>query len=376
MEAQLVHSESLLPANLEQDRIALLANLNAAYSSVMTNRTDNWRMWQDVRLQVTGILKRRFEDAGITAPPWNLDALWARIDLPHPSRDPNAHLALVRALLTNYGARFWEHIRYRMENDGNLHIELVGGTGMAKSSCAITLADAIHPIAPDRLVEHLSRDVSDLPARLAGKSAGETVIQDEFVQVAGDGAATVRNLFTNLEDTLRASQVNLLVLSPRRQDHGTMQATLEAILWNPERGFTVFLVWLEGIPHGVIALPWAKAALWEAYKPWKQESIERTLRGQFRDNAYIARLAVAAFADERLVQFLLSTANKPTRKDFHMALDFFQAQMMASTQVDRMASFMYDICYAWDRVEPHFESWFGVKANNGLKRVAVKCYQE
>ncbi len=40
------------------------------------------------------------------------------------------------------------------------------------------------------------------------------------------------------------------------------------------------------------------------------------------------------------------------------------------------AGFMYDMRYAFDRVEAEFESWFGIQPNEGFRRVAVKCYQE
>ena len=138
----------------------------------------------------------------------------------------------------------------------------------------------------------------------------------------------------------------------------------------------MFLVWLEGVPHGVAALPWARKDLWNAYGPWKAKNVERTKAGQFRDNTYLARTAVHAFADERLTKFLLSAVNKPSKKDFKTALEFFQPQMMAASQTDRLAGFMYDMCYAFDRVEAEFEAWFGIQPNEGFRRVAVKCYQE
>lgn len=366
----------LLPPDLEHGRSELLTHLGAAYHTVMDERVKNWGLWETTRHRITASLKQRYVDAGFTAPPFDWDSLWARIDLPHPSRDPVSHVGLVRALMTDYQARLLEHVEYRMANDGNVHLEVTGPTGMGKSSCAIALADHVKPMEPARLLEHLSIDLSELPRKLRDKRPGETVVQDEYLQVAGEGSGTVRNLFANLEDTLRASQVNLFALSPRHQDHGTMQAALELILWHPAKKCSLFLVWLHGVPHGVVVLPWMRKELYEVYKPWKDANVERTMRGQFQDNAYLARMAVQAFQDERLVKYLDAATNKPSRKDFKSAVEFFLPQMMSGSQVDRLAAFMHDICYAFDRVEPEFEAWFGIPLNNGFRRVALKCYQE
>jgi len=269
-----------------------------------------------------------------------------------------------------------EHLIYRLQNSGNVHLDLQGPTGMAKSSCAIAVADWLSPIDPAHLVEHLSFDVSELPAKLKDKPPGATVIQDEYVATAGEGARTFASLFSNLEDTLRASQVNLFRCSPRQHDEGTMQATLELILWNKPKKCSLFLVWLEGTPHGVIALPWCRDELYAAYAPWKAANVKRSLAGHFRDNSYLAKSVLVAFSDQRLVDFLKDAANKPKVADFRAALEFFHPQMHSNSQVDKLVGFIHSCCYNWERIGPKFEAWFGAKPNRGLEEVAAKCYQQ
>lgn len=366
----------LLPASLERDRNRMLGLLCGAYASILQSKMHNFGLWSALRADVFGSIRTRYREAGLTAAPWNLDALWARVDLRLPSSQPNEHVALVEALLTIKQERFAEHIIYRLATDGNVHIEITGPTGMGKSSCAIALADWIKTILPESLLDHLSFDLSELPTKLSRIDKGAAVIQDEYVATAGEGSRTFLALFANLEDTLRKSQKNLLVLSPRQHDHATMQAKLELILWNREQQFSVFILWLEDHPHGVIALPWAPPDLWDAYGPWKEANVERSVAGHFKDNKYLAKTILRAFEDQRFVDFLVNGVNKPKKTDFQTALEFFLPQMLSGAQSERIVGFMYQLCYNWDRLGEKFEAWFGEKPNKGLETVANKCYKE
>ncbi|MHB8632755.1 MAG: hypothetical protein ACYDBQ_02140 [Thermoplasmatota archaeon] len=368
--------DDILPTDLEAEREDVQQVMSVAYRQILSDRTENYKLWYKARIYVTDHLRDVYARAGATAPPWNLRALWSRVSLPAPSADANAHLRLVEALLTDFTSEFCGHIRYRLQNDGNVHIEFSGPTGMGKSSCAIALANWVCPIEPAELEKHLSFDLTELPRKLAGKKPGQTVIQDEFPQLAGDGARTAQMIFQNIEDTLRASQVNLFMLSPRKQEHNTAQCELELILWNRERRFSVFLVWIEGVPHGVVAIPWMPQELWAEYQKWKAKNVGRAKAGQFRDHEFTARSIMDLCADKRFVAFMAQAVNKPKLKDFRSAIELFPGVMASTSQIEKMASLMYEMCYNYERLAATFEEWFGVKPNAGLEAIARKCYEE
>ncbi|MCA1818509.1 MAG: hypothetical protein LC620_00390 [Halobacteriales archaeon] len=364
----------LLSASLAEDRESILVMVGAAYRNLLDEKRRNFGLWHAAMDTVATTVRQKYAGMGLTAAPFQLLALWARVGLLSPSSDPNAHMRLITALMTPFDQELADHVLYRMRTGGNVHLEFSGPTGMGKSSCAVALADWIKPIP--QLTQHLSFDLNDLPRKLRGKTPGQTVIQDEFLATAGEGSRTIQQLFTNVEDTLRASQVNLFTVSPTRKDHNTTQAELELILWNPERKFSCFLVWLQGTPHGVVALPWMPNHLWQAYKPWKAANVERTLGGQFKDNEHTAKTVVQLFEDERFVEYLWLGVNKPKMGDFNTAIVLFHGGMLAQVQVERMAKFAYEQCYAYERIRDRFEWFFGVKPNAGFEKIAAKCYEE
>jgi len=368
--------DGLLGADWGEDREQAVTALAAAYAKVQNERLDNFQFWNRATRVVIDAIQARCTARGLTAPPWDLDALWARVDRPMAAADPGEHVALVAALLTDYQARFQEHIRYRLQNAGNVHLEITGPTGMGKSSIAISIADWIKTIEPSRLVDCLVFDPSELPRKLSRLGPWDTAILDEYLQVAGEGARTLQAHFENVEDTLRASQINLIRLSPRRHEGATMQATLEVVLENRDRGFSVCLVWLQGHPHGLVAIPWAPQHLWDRYCPWKADNVARSVSGQFKDNAFLAKLAVQVCADQAFVDYMTEATNKPKKFDFVAGLEFFLPQMLALGQVEKLASFLYTVCYNYQRLGSRFEQWFGVKPNPGLEAVALKCYKE
>lgn len=368
--------QGLLGPDWGKGREEVLGPLRAAYMKIMNEKVGNLLMWDTAMDAVLNALRTKFARVGLTAPSLFTDTLRDKLVLMLPSENANEHMRLVRALLTDYSAQISDHIRTRMATNGNVHFSFSGPTGMGKSSGALALADWIKPLQPDTLVEHISIDIAELPKKLRNKTPGDTVIQDEYVQGAGEGASTARNLFANLEDTLRASQVNLFVLSPRKQEHGTMQAEFELLQWNWDRKFSLFMVWHEGLPRGVVALPWARDELWNAYSPWKEANVERTLRAQFKDPAYKAKTAMDAFENSKVVEYLTLGDAKPKLKHFHTALVDFQAQMLSGEQAKGIAAWMHDRCYDFDRTRDNFVSLFGVTPNKGFQEVAKRCYDE
>jgi hypothetical protein len=180
----------------------------------------------------------------------------------------------------------------------------------------------------------------------------------------------------NLEDTLRASQRNLIVASPGKREHSTMQVDLECIAWHTARRFSLFLVWVEGVPMGVLALPWCSPAHYAEYAPWKLGNVGRTLAGQFKDNEQTAKAVMALFEDARFVEYLWSIANKPKMGDFNDAITLFYPAMLTQAQVERMAKVAHSQCYSYQRLSDKFEFLFGVKPNAGFRKIAAKCYEE
>ena len=363
----------LLTATGRQARTPLTILLGAAYRNLKEDRRENYGLWLGVMQQVQAALLDTFQRHGLHASPVQVQRLLNRVIRMAPADNAESHIRLLSALLTPFDDELAAHIQYRLAYGGNVHFEFSGPTGMGKSSCAIALANWIREIPPAELLKHLSFDLNDLPQKLAGKSPGMTVIQDEFLAMVGDGSRTVQNIITNIEDTLRASQVNLFIVSPEKKEHVTTQAELELILWNPEQQWSLFLVWLDGSPVGVVAIPWMPAALWAVYKPWKADNTARSQAGHFRDHTYIAKAAMRHFADPRFVKYMLKGENKPRKADFEDALEFFSPELTASSQADRLVNFMAKTCYAFDRLETEFEAIFGVEPNDGFRNVARRC---
>lgn len=371
------HGDGLLDPALFESRQNLIITMQAAYSNIADERKQNFAIWEAGRTHVGRRLEDRYRQAGWTAPPLVWDAFWKRVALPVQSRDPLAHVELLEALLTNYHDRVLEHCIERLSNNGNIHAAFCGPTGIGKSSCAIALADWLKPIPPERLLGHLFTNDTALPGILSSLTRGDTAIKDETPRLAGEGSITLRSMYENIEDTIRKSGINLFRLSPHPpSEEGTMQLVFEVFAWNPLKRASIALVWVKGRPHGVMALPWCPASLYAVYEPWKDANVESSLAGQFKDNAFLAKQAIALLEDRRFVAFMLEAVNKPKLKDFRSAIELFPGSMISGTQADRLASFMHDMCYNYERLGPVFEDWFGIKPNDGLEKVARKCYQE
>lgn len=365
--------QDLLGRSWEANRDYATQLLSAAYNQVADRPAENWALWQGVRRKLTAVVTERWRASGLKTARMYMDAFLTRVAPLEPSRRPGEHVALVHALLTDYNAAFVEHCDYRHENDGNVHLEITGHTGMAKSSCAIAIADWLSPIEPARLREHVNFDLSELHKRLKGKQPRQTVIQDEYLALSGEGARTDQSRFANLEDTLRASQVNLFVLSPRRQDHATMQARLEAVAWNRRARWTAFLVWAEDTPLGILSVPWCRPELWDEYKKFKAQNTDRTLSGAFRDERHIARTGLQVLEDERVIRYLTRIVAKPKKAQIDEAVTHFCPMMLTKAQKDQVVDFIWFAATELNRFGDEFSWFFGFQPNDGLRAVADAC---
>lgn len=353
--------------NLKEDVVRKLA---LAYHAVGQGRDENYVLWRGARQAVRDAAVLNLNTRSLEAAPLYADALMRRLAPTIPSPKPTEHLAYVEAFFTDYNERFALHCEYRLATAGNVHLEITGKTGFGKSSGALAIADWLDTIPPEDVEQHVNFDLGELPTRLRGKRPRQTVIQDEFIAVSGEGANTTRMLFTNLEDTLRGSQVNLFVLSPRRQEHGTMQAVLEAVVWNPTERYTVFMVWVDDQPHGIISVPWANDPLWKTYSIFKARNVQRTMTAQFNDVTKHMRTAVRLLDEPRVQWWLCDVIAKPKKGDFEDAIRLGSGQMMTVTERSFVAEMMYAAARAYDKVGGRLEEQFGVTPTEGLKRVA------
>jgi hypothetical protein len=366
----------LLPPDFGDGRQDIEDILAGAYAAVMANSADNFKLWTQFRRALVPIIQQRYRAAGLSASPLNWDSLWARVDLPCPSANGVEHTRLVSALLTDYGPRLFEHIAYRLTHEANVHIALKGWTGGAKSSCGLTIMDWIRPLQPGTVVQHLSTHLQELPGILSRLPDGDTAQQDEVLATAGEGSRSVQMILENLEDTMRKSKRNLIVISPRSQEKGTMQVELEVIAWNPEAKWSLFLAWVDGVPMGVVAIPWCREWVYREYEPWKDRNVANSLAGEYHDKAQLPKLAERLFADPNFVQYMMVGSNKPTSKTFRRGVSYFFGGMLPKSQSDKLGDLMNDMCYEFERLEPFFKPWFGISANDGMRLVAAKCYAE
>lgn len=365
-----------IPDDLQGRRHAIRQFMSLAYGSVGETGAENWGIWELHIGQVVDELREAYRAAGWCAPRGFWDSFWFRVDLPRPSADGTAHMRLIEALTVDYGEAFEEHILDRINTEGNVLLAIRGFTGSAKSSCAGSIADWLQPIPPEGLLDHYCVDVNRLPAAIKGRPRGWWQILDELLRTAGDGSTTLAKMLHNVEDNIRKSGVCLIVTTPDGHDHATMQFELEAIFSNPKEKKTLFLVWIKGQPHGVIAIPWMRKELYEKYEPWKDGNVARSLAGYFNDNTETARLAVQLFENPKLVRHLSGIANKPKRADIHNAIRWYHPGMLSTAQTDAVTDFTYGALYAFERMAPYFEDDFGVKPNQGMAKIAEKCYKE
>lgn len=355
-----------------RDRDDLLKALTAAYAAIAAARIENCVLWMAARRQILEGIKAKFDAVGLEMAPLYWASFCERLAPSIQKSDSCEHVQLVEAVLTNATSIFWSHLSYRMETEGNVHLEFTGHTGMGKSSCALTVADWLSPIDAAKVEQHVNFDLGDLPKKLKTKRPRETVIQDEYVAASGEGARTNQSLFENLEDTLRASQINLFVLSPRRQQHATMQARMEALAWNRKEKFTAFLVWVEDQPIGLVAIPWCRAELYAAYKVWKMGNVERSTSGQFKDASFIPKNAMRCFEDPRVVKYLAEIVQRPKKTHFENAVSWFPPEgMMTITQKGQVAELMHSWSVGYDTIGPHIKDFWDVEPNDGLARVAA-----
>lgn len=355
------------------DRDELMIILDAAYREVMDEKWERLGMWDFAMHSIRDAFQETLARHGYESAPLYFDDFLERLG-PIAPIDQVQHMRLVRACFTDCTQRVQQHINYRVDNEGNVLVVFQGVTGSGKSSAAIGLADWMSRIPRGELRKYVNYDRSDLAARLKNKKAGELVVQDEMPQTAGQGARTEAMFWENILDQLRASGVSVAVCTPGGYEHSTVQIVFDAVAWNKKTKHTLFLVWVNGKPIGLTAMPWMAEDLYEPeYKPWKKENLDRVLSGLFRDNTWYARTAVRFFRDPRVVRFLVEAKEKPKKPDIKAALMVYNATMMSGDQSDTLIDWIFTVVTGWDRLGPHFKEDFGIEPSAGLVAVGEKC---
>lgn len=364
--------QGLLNTNWSHDRDRQITALSIAYDSGFGKEPAvNYVARSKIVDNMVGYFFQRLNDAGLDMAPLHSDALLARMT-PDDKTTVGEHVGLMRALLTDYGPRLSQHIKYRLLTDGNVHIEITGPTGLGKSSCAISIADWIWPIRPDELLRHVNFDLDELTDKLPRLLRGQSVIQDEVLELTGEGSATARAKLKNVEDTIRKKGVNLITCSPREHDFATMQLELEALAWNRTAKWTLFLAYVGGKPAGVVPIPWCRPELWAVYDEFKAGNVERSLSGAFQDRKWLTRKCMRFFADPDLVDYLdsMPKGRQFTRTDFDRAIGAFRGDAMASVQRQKVAAMMFEMVTSYKRNAHKFERWWGLRPNEGLAKLA------
>lgn len=321
--------------------------------------------------RLLGAMRRKYAAMGCSLATADEDALWLRARPVSQAEEFDAYLRYVRALLTPYNDRFSQHIRDRLLDNANVHLEFCGGTGTRKSSCAIGLADWQRHLEPGDLAKRLSFDLSELVANIATLGPGDVAIHDEYLQATGTGSKTQQAVVENQQDTLRRSGVSVYMCSPRRQEHDATHLVLETLLVNRERQFTVFMLWKLEVPLGVVALPWAPAHLWTEYEPWKDANTERSKSASFKDSQRLKRLALRVMEDCDFVEEVMLAAKKPTKKDVRQALEDHCAVQLSATEADFLTTRLYNLMY---KLRPEaFERWYGCPPGPGITKLNQRC---
>jgi len=368
-----MRTASLLPPDFGAERDELVFNLGVGYSASLRQPMANFRIWKASQDALVSAIRTRYAALGLEAAPWQEAALWARIDLPAPAVDADAHLRLLRALLTDFTEPFWRQFEYRLAHGGNVHLHAVGPTGLGKSSCLITIGDTVKTAGPGPLAGHLAFDPTELPDRLRDKERGDFVLLDENLAVSGEGSRTIQQMVGNLEDTLRASQRHLFTASPTLDETGTTQAQLEALLWNPRDAWTLCLVWIRGVPHGVVGIKWAPAHLYAEYAPWKAANVERTLQAQFNDPSFYARLALRACEDATFQAWFARKKAKYSVNDFDTGLKLAKLPMLSGEQRSSLAGFMHAALTSWDDFGAALMQSMKLEVPPSMKLIAKRC---
>jgi len=355
-------------------RATLVTYLDAAYRQVLDEKWHRLGMWHWTMAQVRKVVHGSWQRHGFELAPLYEMAFLDRIAPPAPINQVE-HMRLVSAYMTDVTKTVQDHIRYRIQNEGNVHFEFIGRTGSGKSSCALTVADWMSPIRDDQVLDHINYDFGQIGRKLGRLQRGQTLVQDELLALAGDGARTTQMMIQNMLDTLRQSGVSLFLCAPETREMNTVQAGFEAIAWNTKDKRTLFLVHVDGKPVGVTSIPWVRFQLWQPYSAWKEENVRRSQQGEFKETAQLAGLANRQYENERLVKYLL-TKKRPKPRDFQRALKMFNPEMMTEATREALGEFMAETASSFTTLEKDYQEVFGVKPSEGLKRVALKCYKE
>ncbi len=348
----------------------VLLHLDAAYREVMDEKWTRLGMWTDTMDYIREVFTDGLTRNGLETAPLFMDSILDRLAPPAPQTDQNEHTRLVAAAFTDRTQRFQDHINYRLNDNANSLVELIGKTGSRKSTNAVAIANWAKPIKPENLLKHISIEWHTVGQKLLALEKGDWLVHDEQLATAGEGSRTDLLKLRNMMDTSRKRGVSVAFCAPEERGLNNIQAGLEALAWNKPKMNTLQLIWADGRPQGVTCVPWMPKELYEVYEPWKDANVERTMGGHMKDNGFLARNTAAFFKHENAVEYLAGAPNRLQKKDLRGAINMFHPEMMAGAQTDSLVDFMYTVLDGGERILPHYEKWWGTAPPAGLKTVA------
>ncbi|MBI2078909.1 MAG: hypothetical protein HYT80_11165 [Euryarchaeota archaeon] len=357
--------------------------LNLARGRVGDNSQENWVIMFTMMGRWPDNLIAYHEEGGFTAP--RLDLLhWKSTIRPAAvPQDWEAYMALVVAYGTDATAELQRHIEDRYGAEANFFALITGFTGSGKSSCAVTLMRFIRhlskrPLAPDDVKKFVAFDQAQLGPILQRCVRGDVVILDEELRTSGEGSRTRAMTALNVENTLRATGVSMIICSPEVSEHVAAQIELRAFLYNRETKRTKFMMYKKGVPIGYVDLAWCLPQDYAVYKAIKQGNLARTLRMQFQpDDLLYEAIMERMFTNPRFCGFI-DKLNKVKKNLLLAAVSNMSSRLQLTETQQKKA---VDLCIAMMEVYPRvtdaewLEVWGRAPAPE-FARIAKKFYLE
>jgi hypothetical protein len=359
---------------LHQARVEFEEDISAAYAQLGEDRTESYLVWHGVRQKWLERVKELHKAQGYENNPSAEEYLWDRCAPVIADSDPSEHVRFLRAMLTDATRLFQETLLYRHNRGGNWIGQVIGETGLTKSSVALGLAEWFSQRSPERQMELMVYHPWTFPDVYAGGKPTEVVISDENVEVAGEGSRTLKETIRMMEQQTRKSQVNALLVSPEGSERASLFC-LEVVLVNWTQKRTRCVYYYKDKALGFVDVAWCSDAMWLLYSPWKDANVERSKGAFFNDQKALFRM-LNDLVDRPEFQLFVKNLNKPKKQDLEAAVRVSWGRFMPDSQLQTLVNLLYMIGYGWDRWEKDFETFCGEPAAEGLRTLSRRCYKE
>lgn len=342
-------------------RDEMLEGFGAALGRGLGDPVANLAAYFGLRAQYEPLVRRQFEDAGLRLPWAYWQAFWREVfPVAPPTRDPQGFMDLLYGLSTRCDEELRRHVRERHEDGGNNVWEVFGLSGTGKSSGIMGLVHELAPFKAGMLPVRVVFDQSEVARAMAQIAPTEWVVLDEQTRLAGQGSKTLQEELLNLEEQGRASQKNIVFLSPMEREGESQRISLRSIAWSRTQGKTAFLVRCMGSWLGYAVLPFCPAEVWAEYSPLKARQVQRAVAGNLRNKVRDTLLANEAAFDPEFEMCLLGRG-KPKASDFKMAVFAALPRLADSKTEQEVAKRAEFLARNWERQKVGFRERFGVE---------------